>query len=80
MNRKRFFQLRISRLLWTTLAVAAFFAGRQFPYGGSTQPAAGVVASVPALAPAPLAFDFAVPATTQSVDTKVFSFYVGVQR
>lgn len=78
MNRKRFVQLRVSHFLWTTLVVAAFFAGRQFADSSSSQP--GIVASVPALAPTRLAFDFAHPATTKSVDTKVLSFHVGIQR
>ena len=42
---------------------------------------AGLRLTVPAMGPVPLAFDFAVPITREDYDeTRVFSFYIGINR
>ena len=76
---KRFFQIRISHLLWVTLVVAAFLCGRDFPSDTKTT-SKTQKAPVAASTGAPVQFDFAFPTVDLKSDAEAFSFHVSVSR
>lgn len=80
MRRKRTVQVRISQLLWGTLVVAAFLAGRHFSDDASQTPARPQAVSVALPLQAPIAFDFASSMQGETADSEIFSFYIGLSR